>query len=87
MPNENSLIDSISQTINDSNEGDNVYFSTINLKCACCQLKLYPDTSRHCIFFIICGNSTGTHHFKTGFYGLTDMPLEFQKAVDYTLMV
>ena len=29
---------------------------------------------------------TGTYRFKTGFYGLTDMPAEFQKAVDYTLI-
>ena len=28
---------------------------------------------------------TGTYRFKTGFYGLTDMPAEFQKAVDCTL--
>ena len=29
---------------------------------------------------------TGTYGFKTGFCGLTDMPAEFQKAMDYTLM-
>ena len=29
---------------------------------------------------------TGTYRYKTGFYGLTDMAAEFQKAVDYTLM-
>ena len=28
----------------------------------------------------------GTYRFKTGFYGLTDMPAEFQKAIDYTLI-
>ena len=28
---------------------------------------------------------TGTYRFKTGFYGLTDMPAEFQKAIDCTL--
>ena len=33
-----SLIDSISQHINDSNHGDNVYFSTIDLKYAYSQL-------------------------------------------------
>ena len=30
---------------------------------------------------------TGTYRFKTGFYGLTDMPAEFQKAIDCTLAV
>ena len=29
--------------------------------------------------------ATGTYRFKTGFYGLTDMPTEFQKAMDCTL--
>ena len=28
---------------------------------------------------------TGTYCFKTEFYGLTDMPAEFQKAIDCTL--
>ena len=86
MPNIDSLIDSISQHINDSNLGDNVYFSTIDLKYAYSQLKLHPDTARHCNFNIICGDATGTYRFKTGFYGLTDMPAEFQKAMDYTLV-
>ena len=87
MPNIDSLIDSISQHINDSNQGDNVYFSTIDLKYAYSQLKLHPDTSRHCNFNIICGDSTDTYRFKTGFYRLTDMPAEHQKAMDYTLLV
>ena len=79
MPNIDSLIDSISQHINDSNQGDNVLFSTIDLKYAFSQPKLRPDTSRHCNFKIICGNSTGAYRFKTGFYGLTVMPAEFPK--------
>ena len=29
---------------------------------------------------------TGTYRFKTGFYGLTDMPAEFQRAIDCTLV-
>ena len=29
---------------------------------------------------------TGTYRFQTVFYGLTDMPAEFQKAMDYTLI-
>ena len=28
---------------------------------------------------------TGTYHFETGFYGHTDMPAEFQKAIDCSL--
>ena len=86
MPNIDSLIDSISQHINDSDQGENVYFSTIDLKYAYSQLSLHPDTARHCNFNIICGDATGTYRFKTGFYGLTDTPAEFQKAMDYTLV-
>ena len=86
MPNIDSLIDSISQHINDSNHGDNVNFSTIDLKYAYSQLNLHPNTARHCNFNIICGDATDTYRFKTVFYGLTDMPAEFQKAMDYTLV-
>ena len=31
------------------------------------------------------GEQTGTYRIKTGFYGLTDMPKEFQKIMDNTL--
>ena len=86
MPNIDSLIDSTSQHINKSNHGDNVYFSTIDLKYAYSQLNFHPDTTRYCNFKIICGDATGTYRFKTGFYGLTDMPAEFQRAMDYTLI-
>ena len=86
MPNIYSLIDSISQHINNSNHGENVYFSTIDLKFAYSQINLHPNIARHCNFNIICGDATGTYRFKTGFSGLTDMPAEFQKAMDYTLV-
>ena len=86
MPKIDSLIDSISQHINDSNPGDNVYFPTIDLKYAYSQLKLHPETSRHCNFNNIRCDLTRTYRFKMGFYGLSDMPAEFQKAMDYTLV-
>ena len=41
MPNIDSLIDSISQHINDSNHGDNVYFSNIGLKYTYSQINLH----------------------------------------------
>ena len=58
MPNIDSPIDSISQHNNDSNRGENVYFSTIDLKYAYSQLNLHPDTAPHCNFNIICGDAT-----------------------------
>ena len=86
MPNIDSLINFISQTSTIPIKVIMFFFSTIDLKYAYSQLKLHPDTSRHCNFNIICGDSTGTYRFKTGFYGSTDMPAEFQKAMDYTLV-
>ena len=34
---------------------------------------------------MIAGQANGTHQFQTGFYGLTNMLAEFQKAIDLTL--
>ena len=86
MPNIEMLIDTISQHLTDTQNGQQAYFTTLDLKYAYSQLKLHHDTAKHCNFNIICGESTGTYRFKTGFYGLTDMPAEFQKAMDYTLI-
>ena len=86
MPNIEMLIDTISQHLTDTQNGQQAYFTTLDLKYAYSQLKLHHDTAKHCNFNIICGESTGTYRFKTGFYGLTDMPEEFQKAMDYTLI-
>ena len=88
MPNIESVMDSISQIITNykTEPAEQIYFSTIDLKYAYSQLNLHPETANHCKFNIISGDMTGTYRFKTGFYGLTDMPAEFQKAMDYTLI-
>ena len=44
-----------------------------------------PQIARQCNFNIVGGKATGTYQFLTGFYGLADMPAEFQKAMDRTL--
>ena len=86
MPNIQMLIDSISQHQTETLNGQQASFSTIGLKYEYIQLQLPKDTAKHCIFKLICGESTGTCRFKTGFYGLADMPAKFQKAMDYTLI-
>ena len=88
MPNNETLMDSISQIITDykTEQADTIYFSTIELKYAYSQLNLHPGHAKHCNFNIVSGDMAGTYPFKTGFYGLTDMPAEFQKAMDYTLI-
>ena len=84
MPNIQELIDSGAQIITSDVPGS-VWFTSFDLKYAFSQLKLSKLTSSHCNFNIICGESTGAYRFNTGFYGLTDMPSEFQKAMDCTL--
>ena len=90
MPAINSLIQTISQTLSNAPQ-ETAYFSTLDLQCAHSQLNLHADTSRHFSFNIVSGNMTGSlkrllkQASKTGFYGLTDMPAEFQKAINSTL--
>ena len=84
MPNIDSLIQLISQTLSTAPQ-EIAYFTTLDLQSAYSKLKLHIDTARHCKFNIVSGDMTGTYRFKTGFYGLTDMPAEFQKAIDCTL--
>ena len=84
MQNIDSLIQTISQTLSTAPQ-ETAYFTTLDLQYAYSQLKLHSDTARHCNFNIISGDMTGTYRFKTGFYGLTDKPAKFQKAIDCTL--
>ena len=84
MPNLLELLDSAAQIITSDTSGD-VWFTSLDLKYAFSQIPLSEEVSRHCNFNIVCGEQTGTYRFKTGFYGLTDMPKEFQKAMDNTL--
>ena len=86
MPNIDMLIDTISQHLTNTQNGQQAYFTTLDLKYVYSKLKLHPDTSKHCNFNIICRESTGTYRFKIGCYGLTDMPADFQQAMDYTLL-
>ena len=60
--------------------------STLDPKIVYSHLHIHKDTAKHCNLNIICGKSTDTYRFKTRFYSLTDMPDEFQKAMDCTLV-
>ena len=84
MPNIDSLIQTIPQTLLNAPQ-ETAYFTTLDLQYAYSQLNLHNDTARHCSLYFVSGNVTGTYRFKTGFCGLTDMPAEFQKAIDCTL--
>ena len=84
MPNIEKLMDTVGQTISEKRSGD-LIFTTINLTYAYGQLPESAETSVQCNFSLIGGRSTGTYRFKTGFYGLTTMPAEFERATDCIL--
>ena len=85
MPNIDSLAQTISQTLSTAPQ-ETAYFTTLDLQYAYSQLSLHSDTARHSNFNLVSGDITGTYCIKTGFYGLTDMPAEFQKAIECTLV-
>ena len=84
MPKIDSLIETISQTLSNAPQ-ETAYFKTLGLQYAYSQINLHNDTAGHCNFNIVSGDMICTYRFKTGLYGLTDMPVEFQKVIDCTL--
>ena len=60
MPNIDILIDTVSQHLTNTPNGQQAYFSTLDLNYAYSQLQLHKDTSKHCNFNIICRESTGS---------------------------
>ena len=68
MPNKQNLIDTIQQNLNTNASQETAYFSTLDLKYAYSQIILDPETARHCNFYIISGEGTGTYLFITRFY-------------------
>ena len=81
MPNLFELIDIVAVTISGHGER-NIWFSSIDLKYAYSQISLSEKASNQCNFNIVGGEVTGSYPFKTGFYGLGDMPNEFQRIMD-----
>ena len=84
MPNLHELIDNIALHLSSKDSGE-IWFSNLNLKNAYSQLQLCTDTSKQCNFSNVGGETTGTYRFLTGFYGLGDMPNDFQRVMDSLL--
>ena len=84
MPNIDLLLDNIAQVVK-SDKSNKTLITTLDLRYAYSQIPLDKTTQEQCNFSLIGGNATGTYQFQTGFYGLTDMSVEFQKAVDLTV--
>ena len=84
MPNMDELLDGVSQMLTANTVGT-LYFTVLDLKYAYSQIRLNAEKAKQCKFIIVGGQATGTYRFLTGFYGLADMPAEFQKAMVRTL--
>ena len=78
-------MDNIAQKITQSSDEGEVLFSTLDLRYVYSQILLDEDTAKQCNFSIIGGQATGTYRSNNGFYGRTDMPAKFQKAIDKIL--
>ena len=84
MPNIDYLIQTISKTFANT-PLKTAQETTLDLQYEYRHFILHADTARHCNFNLVKDDMTGTYGFRRGFYGLTDMPAEFQKAIDCTL--
>ena len=82
MPNLFELIYNVAVTISAHDERK-IWFSSIDLKYAYSQIPLSKKASNQCNFNIVGGEVTGSYRFKTKFYGLGDMPNEFQRIMDH----
>ena len=84
MPNMDELPNQISSKLS-KNELDPIWISAIDLDNAYGQMKLSPETSKHCNFAITGEKMNGYYRFLKGFYGPTDIPTIFQEKIDRTL--
>ena len=84
MTNIEFLLDNIPKTIKADNTQQTVFIH-LDLLYAYSRIPLDKQTKDQSNFSLIGGKATGTIQFQTGFYGLRDMPEEFQKALDLTL--
>ena len=84
MPNIHELVDDVASQISNDSAGE-VWYTNLDLKNAYSQLSLDNFTRNQCNFSLMGGDITGTYQFLTCFYGLVDMPNEFQRVMDSTL--
>ena len=62
------------------------YFTTIILQYAYTHVNIHTETAQNCYLIILSGDTTAPCRFKTRYYGLTNMPADFQKAIDTILI-
>ena len=84
MPNMEELLNQISAELS-RNDHDPIWISVIDLDYAYEQMKLAPETSKHCNFAVTGENMNEYFRFLKGFHGPTDIPTSFQETIDRTL--
>ena len=84
MPNMDELLNQISAELS-KNDTDPIWISVIDLDYAYSQMKLAPETSKHCNFAITGEKINGYYRFRKGFYGPADIPTIFHEKIDRTL--
>ena len=73
MPNMDELLNQISSELS-KNELDPIWITIIDLDYSYGQMKLSPETSKHCNFAITGEKINGYYRFLKGFYGPVDIP-------------
>ena len=84
MPNMDELLNQISSELS-KNELDPIWILIMDLDYAYGQMKLSPETSKHCKFAIRGDKINGYYRFLKSFYGPADIPTIFQEKIDRTL--
>ena len=67
------------------NDHDRIWILVVNLDYAYGQMKLAPETSKHCKFAVTGENMNGYYRFLKRFYGPGDIPTTSQEKIDKTL--
>ena len=84
MPNMEELLNQISTELS-KNDRDPLWISVVDLDYAYGQMKLAPETSKHCNFAMTGEKINGYYRFLKGFYGPADIPTIFHEKIDRTL--
>ena len=84
MPNLESLLEKMAGIVNAKEEGE-VFLTSLDMQYAYGHTVLHPDTTKHRNFQILGEESAGTYSFNAGFYGLTVMPPEIQRIINYVV--
>ena len=84
MSNKEELLNQISAELS-KDDHDPIWISVIDLDYAYEQMKLAPETSKHCNFDVTGENMNGYYRFQKSFYVPAGVPTIFQEKIDRIL--